>query len=488
MCARSGHLPDVTAPSRPDDALANWHEGWCNTGTLREVRSAWLGLVCSFVVSSVASAEQALPESAPEQAAPGAAAPAADAPPAASGGEPEEPAGPVAGTSDHVPGPPGRAEPATPDGGEAGAPAGAPATGRGADRAREGKGNRTGKGNDKGKRKKLEIGGRVFARTSLIKAQDVDEMTALTAVRSARGGIDYRVKNVRAQIAVELAGKARVKDAWAQLRLSRAPKVDVRAGNFRMPISAIKLDSLWTLPLADRGLIDTILTGRMQITGRAPGVMASVGGGAPLHLTARLGMFQARNDTGDALAASARDGFGQTAVARVTASPWHGLELGASGQVRHGALIEAPVVIRRAYAAELDAKLSVPVGPGQLRAWLEGMVGTSWLVAGTDPSHHLTRFLEARGLVAYRLFRGAKRTRYVEVYGQAGALDPDRIVDRDRALELTGGLSVGAHDRWRAQLELEAWRFGASAPLGLQSFAALPRNSTTILAQLGVHI
>ncbi len=341
--------------------------------------------------------------------------------------------------------------------------------------------------NDKGKkRKKLEFAGRVFARSAVVKNEGT-KAVGQQSLQSARAGADYRSHDLRVQLAVELASKARIKDAFVQLRVLDAAKLDVRAGNFKMPFSAIQLESIWSLPVADRGLIDNVLTKRLQLAGRTVGVMAAADFGAPYHPEVRLGIFQGRNDSGERLESTVDDGFGQTVVARFSIKPAKHIELGAAGSVRSGSLLEVPVKIQRAYAGEVDGTLELPVGPGALRLWVEGMIGTSWIV---DPlaSYEKTRFLEGRAIAAYRVGGDEKWDRYFEVYGLGGRVDPDRHVADDHVTEVTGGVTYGAAQRWRVQLECEVWRFGTQVPLGIADFLIASRDSTTVLVQLGARL
>jgi hypothetical protein len=223
----------------------------------------------------------------------------------------------------------------------------------------------------------------------------------------------------------------------------------------------------------------------MQVAGRAYGAMLMLNLG---EVEVRGGMFQGRNDVGDVLSAPADEAFGQDAVVRATARLCEGVELGASGSARSGQLLVMPVEIEHAYAADVDAVLEQLVGPGRVRAWLEAMIGTSWITGGMLPGHDRTRFLETRGIGAYRLGGVAKHDRYVEVYALAGYVDPDRIIDHDGIIETSGGITYGAHDVWRIQLEAEHWTFGDNAPLGIADFATLPEDSTTFLMQLGAHL
>ncbi len=345
------------------------------------------------------------------------------------------------------------------------------------------------KATKKKKRKKLELTGRIFARAALVKLEGAPDTTGQTSLKSARAGLDYRSSHgLRAQLELEVAIKPRIKDAYVQLRLAGEPKLDVRAGNFKMPFSAIELESIWTLPMADRGLIDNVLTKRLQVSGRAVGAMLILAPGGQLHPELRAGIFQGHNDAGDSLAAPAGEGFGQDAVLRASIRPARGVQLGMSGSARAGALIEAPPVIEHAYAGELDLVLDRAVGSGRLRAWVEAMIGTSWLVGGTLPGHDRTRFLETRAIAAYRLGSAVRGERYFEIYGLGGVIDPDRIIERDHVGEVAAGITYGAHDLWRLQVEGEAWRFGDNAPLGIAQLAVLSKDSTTVLVQLGAHL
>jgi hypothetical protein len=337
------------------------------------------------------------------------------------------------------------------------------------------------------KRTKLAVIGRIFTRAALHVENDSGTAGQLS-LQSARGGLDYRTEYLRAQLEVEVATKPRVKDAYAQLRLATAPKLDVRAGNFKMPFSAIQIESLWTLPMADRGLVDNVLTHRLQVAGRAIGAMISASAGGPLHAQIRAGVFQGRDDAGELLMATADDAFGQDVVVRGSLRPARGIELGLSASVRSGALLEAPIQIEHAYAAELDTVIDLDVGPGRVRVWLEAMIGTSWITGGMLPGHDRTRFLEARAIAAYRIGGNGKHARYAEIYGLGGVIDPDRIIALDRVSEITGGVTYGIDDVWRVQLEVERWMFDDNAPLGIAEFAARSTDSTTLLIQLGAHL
>jgi hypothetical protein len=338
------------------------------------------------------------------------------------------------------------------------------------------------------KQQKLQAGGRIFMRSALVKVEGASDAVLQSTLQSARAAAEYRSHGLRTALSLELAGKARVKDAFLQLRLhDEGVKIDVRAGQFKMPLSAIELTSIWTLPLADRGVIHDVLAKRLQVAGRAVGAMLVIAWAWPWRTELRAGVFQGRDDADVLLQGSAGDGFGQDGVVRLTVEPVHGFELGVSGSTRAGRLLVVPIEIRRSYAGEVDARLDVPVGPCRLRAWLEGIAGTSWLVGGLDPSHIHAKFVETRALVGLRVGGAHKRDHYLELYSLAGALDPDADFTDDRVLELTAGAGFGTR-AWRLQLEGEVWRVGDRAPNGIVELTVPPTDSTTVLLQLGAHI
>jgi hypothetical protein len=144
--------------------------------------------------------------------------------------------------------------------------------------------------------------------------------------------------------------------------------------------------------------------------------------------------------------------------------------------------VPAPAVVTWGFA---DGALAA------LRAWLEGMVGTSWIAgrmvpcSGYMPCKAL--FVEGRAIAAFRVGGHDRKQRYGEVYAIAGALDPDRDTSADRIIEAGAGVSYGAWEQWRLQAGFDVWRFGDAAPLGIETFAAAPANSTRVLVQLGAR-
>ena len=349
-----------------------------------------------------------------------------------------------------------------------------------------------GHGQKKKKKQKLTFRGRVFARmgavrTEPIGAVDDPEWLGRSEVASARARAVYRTKHLHAELSLELAGKARLKNAFVELPVDLGGvELAVRAGQFKVPYSAIERESAWTLPTLERGTLHDTLVHRLQVAGRSIGAMVAVEPKAGWKPTLELGAFQAYDDADNALEASASDSFGHNLVLRLSARPVKGFEIGASGSTRVGKLLEPGAEIQRAYAGELDITLHHAAGPGEVRAWLEGMVGTSWLVGGSLAGHIRTRFVEARGILGYR-FGGEAKHWFVEPFVMAGVLDPDRIIDSDRLRELVAGIQGGITDRWRLGVELAARTAGDNAPLGIVEFAAPAADIHSMFVQLGAR-
>jgi hypothetical protein len=337
---------------------------------------------------------------------------------------------------------------------------------------------------------KLSFGGRVFSRAQLTRSGDDGPFRAQGAIASARVGASYKWEALRADIEFETVSR-KLKDAFVRLRvLDTATTIDVRAGQFKMPVSAIQLESAWTLPVAERGLINNVLTDRLQVAGRHMGAEVSAKLGGALKPKLIAGVFQGVNDIGDPLSAPASDSFGQDVVARGSIEPIDGLEIGAAGGVRSGQLIGAPFVVRHRSSVELDATLDIAAGPGRARVWAEVLAGTSWLPGprAGETGHTNATFAGGRVLAAYR-FGGAEHgTCFVEPYAMVGSIDPDRAFGDDLVTEATGGVAYGSWDVWRVQAELEVWRIGERSPRSiLDTTGADPANTTSFLLQLGAH-
>ena len=329
----------------------------------------------------------------------------------------------------------------------------------------------------KAKKPKFVLNGRVFVRETF-SDDGAGNWGAQTSIASARLGLRYHWKKyLRARLEVELRKSAKLRAAY--IDLEPVDELTVRAGLFKIPLSPMELTSSWDLPVADRGLISTILRDRLQVAGRRVGAAVAWTPGAsedkddPWQFRARAGYFQGVDDLGDLLDATAADAFGKVGAARLDLGPF-----GATGEIRQG----RPDVlgpIRTAWAASADATVDLD----GVRLWLEATVGSSWLVA--EPTRERALFVEARGLIATRLGGAKAGAVYVEPYVMGGIVDPDRELADDLVFETTAGINLGMWKRWRLQVELEIWRFARNVPIGFVVPAAVTVDRTAVVTQLG---
>lgn len=331
---------------------------------------------------------------------------------------------------------------------------------------------------------KLEVSGRIFVRGALTQTDPEDDYRSSISIASARIGASYRWETLRADMEFELTTQ-KLKDAFIRWRVrDDCNKIDVRAGQFKMPFSPIQLASAWRLPIAERGHLNNVLNDRLQVSGRHIGADVTWEAPGEMKPTLSAGVFQGLDDvTGDPLVTRAGD-VGQDVVARGTIEPIDGLEIGAAGGMRSGAATLTSVEHR--WMAEVDATVSMDAGPGHARAWVEAMTGSSWLVSGTSTGNN-TMFVGARTIASWR-WHGEERTDpYIEPYAMIGVLDFDRDVSDDLLVEASGGITYGRWDVWRIQAEYELWQIGDNAPVGVEEYGTTPANTSVVLLQAGAH-
>lgn len=321
---------------------------------------------------------------------------------------------------------------------------------------------------DKPNKHDLRLKGRVFALAELSHRRetvvDVDaglvtrDRDALDlSLQSARFGVEYRapLRWLSAEVELEVAGKVRAKDAFVQAGRTAF----VKAGQFKVPSAALELDSPWTLPLVRRGLVHDLMTDWMDIAGRAPGVAVGYRSKGGLEPRVILGVFQ--GSTLKQVVGSDRDVKlidhasleAQTYAARAQISPF-GVALGAWYEQRVSSMAVAQ--FRHFATFGLDATVSQRLGPGVLRAWVDGSGGqSSYVAASKSGSADTPWFVTGRALAAYR-FGGLERDDvYVEPFGFFSALDPDTEVVSDLVSEGALGVSAGFWDRARITLQGE---------------------------------
>jgi hypothetical protein len=291
------------------------------------------------------------------------------------------------------------------------------------------------------------------------------------------------VKGVTAQLELELTGRPDVRDAFVRYRNDH---IALRAGQHKMPFSAIEMDSIVTLPLAERGLISDLMKDGLQIAGRRPGVTFALRGDELLpEIT--IGAFQGSElvqiDTEREIDLIERpDAGAQSLVARAHVDVWD-VRIGANYEHRVG----TPAVLERDYywTAGLDAKLDTLFRSGGLRVWLEGIAGASFFEhADKVEDGEDATFVVGRGIAAYRFGGVEERTFYVEPYVMVAVFEPDTDVVDDMVWEEAFGVNVGSWESLRVGLEGQVRRAQRNFPAGY--LLGADPDSTVGLVQVGI--
>jgi hypothetical protein len=285
------------------------------------------------------------------------------------------------------------------------------------------------------------------------------------AVDSARIGVNYRKRDLRIEVEIEFAdGKGEIRDA--SIRLQPRSHLRLQAGRFKKPISAVSMESRWSLPALERGLLNDFALGNeltgapdeLPVGGRDLGVQVELRDKkARLKPRLVLGVFrsQVHKQLAEALGANRvplnlSAGFSDDVIGRVELEPWRGVRAGVS--VGWTGMLETSGTrdtFRHGYVGSGD--LVIDLAP--IRMWLEGFAGTSPVHFGINLQAE-GRFVAARTIVAARIKTKEHVTwmNYVEPYGMAHYLDASSEVEQDTAYELGGGLNLGFTKTWRLGL------------------------------------
>jgi hypothetical protein len=355
---------------------------------------------------------------------------------------------------------------------------------------------------DENKYGEIEIHGRLFARAALSTREVPRSGVTGPRVRinaldlrlqSARIGFDYQspLKWLSAQMEAELTDRTPIKDGFVR---ARKRFVTVKAGNFKVPISALALESAVSLPLVDRGLLHDLLLDVFQVGDRRMGVSVELhdrDADTGLRPTLTLSAFQGSTlDQGAFRNVQDETLEGQSYAARVELKPGD-FTFGFSFEHRVGPEVvlavpeggtpelRRPSTCKEActshyYTFGADAALDVEFTTTGLRLWLDGLAGRSWMESARkrlDPDRALDGafpiFGSVRAVLAYRFGGISRREFYVEPYAMAGALDPDLSYARDHVAEWVLGVNVGRWKVGRVGLEGQVQRGAARLPSGL---------------------
>jgi hypothetical protein len=325
----------------------------------------------------------------------------------------------------------------------------------------------------------LQIKGRVFALSELSHRretvvsdsgglEDRDREALDLSLASARVGFEYHspLRWLSLELELEIAGKPEVKDAY----VLAGKRFFAKAGQFKIPTSALALESPWTLPIVRRGFAHDLLSDWLDIGGRRPGFAVGYRGKGGVKPRITLGAFQGTTLSevvpGDRdvelIEEAALDA--QSLAARAELSVF-GVDIGAWYEHRAGGPIVAEFEHYETFG--LDATLDQDFENGGLRLWIDGTLGESFYVADDKPGDDSTPlFGMARALVGYRFGGVALGDPYLEPFGHFALLDPDLEVVSDFATEAALGINAGFWDRGRLTLQAERTSGARNFPAG----------------------
>jgi hypothetical protein len=342
----------------------------------------------------------------------------------------------------------------------------------------------------------LEIHGRLFARATL-STRPVEGAPAIKALDfslpSARLGFKYQspLKWLSAEMEAELTSRTPIRDGFVQ---ARKRFFTVKAGQFKVPISAIELESAFSLPTVDRGLLHDYLLDVLQVGGRRLGASVELHDrdtDTGLRPTLTLAGFQGSTVGQDGTFRDIEDETlrGQSFAARVELRPGD-FTFGLSYEHRVGPErvlvvdeggVLAPALGRPSgckeacsahyYTFGADAGVDAEFSGTGLRLWLDGLAGRSWFESSfkrMNPANALEPsfpvFGSVRAIAAFRVGGMTRRDVYVEPYAMAGLLDPDLSYGKDHVTEWMLGVNVGRWKLARVGLEGSIQRGAARLP------------------------
>ncbi len=306
------------------------------------------------------------------------------------------------------------------------------------------------------------------------------------SVADARLDLRYTspVRWLSAEIEADLSASPVLKDAYAE---AKGTNLMARAGQFKMPVSSIEMESPWALPVIDRGLISEILLDRLDIAGRRPGVMVSARSHGPLRPKLTLGAFQAsmltevtpkrKTSTLEAQQLASQNFVGRVGIGIGD------VEIGAYYEHRINSL--EPYKTAYYWTAGLDIAADWVFSYGGLRVWIDGVSGASGIKHPSKPNQAKdATFVTARALLGFRFGGVVDNEFYVEPFVLAGVIDPDLDVVSDYAWDASAGINVGLWRRARLSIQGEMEKDSRNFPDGY--FYGAPVDRYRLLLQAGV--
>ena len=299
----------------------------------------------------------------------------------------------------------------------------------------------------------LTLSARVFVRNTSSKAVvSGAEWRNAFDVSSARANVDFRKYGwLRGSLEVEFSeNDLELKDVFLRTRVY--PGVTIKVGNFKRPISPIALESIWTLPVIERGLLARrVQTANyivpLNLGGRSQGAMVTYEQKTGVRPKIDVGLFNANLPTrssGGAELADQADNLLRDVYMRGQIEPIDGFTVG--GTLVAFTQARFPDRLKTRVLGSLDVTLDTH----NFRAWLEGFAGRTPFFDGTESIGGL---LALRVLLAARLHRPTPWLRLVEPYAVVSALDPTDEKQDNQATELGGGVVAYFKKNFRLQLE-----------------------------------
>jgi hypothetical protein len=296
----------------------------------------------------------------------------------------------------------------------------------------------------------LKVGARVYVRDTL-SGIEVGGETLWREQRTLESGrvfVDYRsTDKLRMSLEVDFAGgDAELKDTFIRYRF--APALDVIAGRFKRPVSFIGLESSWSLPQIERGLLSELRIDDQRVSfagGRADGLALEIALPGAFEPRVSLALFE--NDISRDLGIPITEALNQDVFGRAELEPVQGLHLAVAGgwvaslHRRGGA---------ESYRHRPFGSIEGALEATWLRLWLEGMGGlnASVYVDGAQ----VGRFAAARGLVAPRLTR-LGHLRALEPFASFSWYEPSTHQKDDEMFEIMGGVALTLSRHLRLQVE-----------------------------------
>jgi hypothetical protein len=297
------------------------------------------------------------------------------------------------------------------------------------------------------------------------------------SIPTARVSLKYQspLPWLSAEVELEAADGPDMKDAYL---LAKDRHFSAKVGQFKMPVSAYAMASLFDLPVARRGLLHEILNDWLDVGGRHPGILLGARGRGGIKPSVSLGAFQGRvlqeeiapgdrNTDPIALRQISPESYldGQSYVLRAGVELADALDLGAYYEHRVGSAVVNE--FDHYLTAGVDAVLDVVFGGAGLRLWADGIVGESWYEHGEKAADDDDALFVAGRLCAGLRFGGMEPDQtYVEPFGLLSVLEPDTEVVSDFVYEAALGVNVGYWDRARLGLQGEIAKSQRNFPSG----------------------